>query len=192
MNTTRVFVAVEVSSAVLERAADLIERLRTSGAPVKWVDPSKMHLTLKFLGDVAQADLAGVYRGVAQAAAQHTPFGISLAGAGAFPNPRRPRTLWIGVDRGADVLCELQVGIDKSLKKVGFPKEQRRFHPHLTIGRIRHGGSDTGRLANQLREFEQFDAGTATIRDVVVFASHLTQTGPNYEVLSRSPLGSAS
>ncbi len=192
MDKIRTFIAVDVSPAVLRRGADLIERLRTSDAPVKWVDSSKMHLTLKFLGDVREADLPGVYRGVAQAAAQREAFEISLAGAGAFPDLGRPRTVWIGVDRGADTLGHLQAAVDKSLKKIGFPKERRRFHPHLTLGRIRQSGIATRRLADQIRDLEQFDAGTTTISDVVVYASHLAKTGPTYEVLSRAPLGGGS
>ena len=188
MNKIRTFIAVEVSPTVLRRAADLIERLQASDVQVKWVNPSNMHLTLKFLGDVAEAELPAVCRAVDQAATPLQLFEISLVGAGAFPDLRRPRTVWIGVDRGADALCRLQAALDKSLKKLGFPKERRRFHPHLTIGRIRQSGAAASLLGDRIRELEQFDAAGATIDSVVVFASHLAKTGPTYEVLSRAPL----
>ena len=192
MNKIRTFIAVDVSPAVLRRAADLIERLRASDAPVKWVDVSKMHLTLKFLGDVAEADLPAVCDAVTQVATTLEPFDISLAGAGAFPDQRRPRTVWIGIDRGTDALCRLQTAVDRSLRKIGFPKEQRRFHPHLTIGRIRQSGTAASLLGDRIRELEQFDAAGATIDNVVVFASHLAKAGPTYQVLSRAPLGAGS
>ncbi len=192
MNKIRTFIAVEVSPAALRRAADLIERLQASDVQVKWVNPSNMHLTLKFLGDVAEAELPAVCRAVDQAATPLQPFEISLVGAGAFPDLRRPRTVWIGVDRGADALCRLQAALDKSLKKLGFPKERRRFHPHLTIGRIRQSPAAASLLGERIRELEQFDAAGATIDSVVVFASHLAKTGPTYEVLSRAPLAGGS
>jgi 2'-5' RNA ligase len=191
MSTVRTFVAVEMSPAVVRRAADLAERLQVDDVRVKWVDPANMHVTLKFLGDVPQADIAGVCEAVAQAAAAQAAFEVSLVGAGAFPDLRRPGTVWIGVDQGNQALCTLQAAVDKSLKKLGFPKERRQFHPHLTIGRVRQVGPAASRLGERIREHADFDAGRARIERVVVFASFLDRSGPTYQLLGQGPLAAA-
>ena len=189
MKKIRTFIAVEVSAAVLDRAADLIERLRRCDTKVKWVDRANMHLTLQFLGDVPESEIAGVCRTVTEAAAPFAPFELSAVGAGAFPDTRRPRTLWIGMDRGAEQLCKLQKSVDRALRKLGFPKEGRQFHPHLTIGRLRQGGDSARRLGDLVRDLDDYDAAGATIGQVTVFASYLDKTGPTYEALGRAPLG---
>ncbi|MBC8875881.1 MAG: RNA 2',3'-cyclic phosphodiesterase [Planctomycetes bacterium] len=189
MNTIRTFIAVDVGDAVRRRAADLVERLRVGGGDVKWVDPHNMHLTLKFLGDVPDPQTADICRAVAEAAGKSPMFEIGLRGAGAFPHAGRPRTVWMGVDRGADLLASLHTAIEKALAKLGFRKEARRFHPHLTLGRVRRGGSaqrDLGRLIN---DNGQFDGGVANINEVLVFASFLDKEGPTYNVLGRARLG---
>jgi len=95
----------------------------------------------------------------------------------------------MGVDRGADPLASLHTAIEKALAKLGFRKEARRFHPHLTLGRVRQGGSaqrDLGRLIN---DNGQFDGGVSNINEVLVFASFLDKDGPTYNVLGRARLG---
>jgi 2'-5' RNA ligase len=190
MKRIRTFVAVELSAAIIGRAADLVERLQRCDARVKWVDPANMHLTLKFLGDVPESEIASVCHAVTEAAASHEPFTISAVGAGAFPDARRPRTLWIGIERGADQLCKLQKSVDRALREIGFPKEGRQFHPHLTIGRLRQGGPPASEMGELVRELGSFDAGTAKIDQVVVFASYLSKAGPTYEALGRARLSS--
>ncbi|NLF69692.1 MAG: RNA 2',3'-cyclic phosphodiesterase [Candidatus Anammoximicrobium sp.] len=185
----RTFIAVELSPVVVAQAVGLVEALRPAGVGVKWVESQNMHLTLKFLGDVRAEELADVVRVVTKAAAEFAPFDITLSGAGAFPNSRRPRTLWIGVTQGEPHLNRLQTAIERVLAKRGFPKEHRAFHPHLTLGRVREGGPDTAELAQAIQEHADFAAGTSRVREIVVFASHLSSTGPTYEALGRAPLG---
>jgi len=189
MNKIRTFIAVEVSEVVLARAQELIGRLRPGDTNVKWVEPHNIHLTLKFLGDVPDAQTADVCRAVAKAAEQLSPFEIALRGAGAFPHVGRPRTVWMGVDRGADELASLHKAIEKDLAKLGFPKEGRRFHPHLTLGRVRRGGAPQRELGGLIRDNEEFDGGAADINELVVFASFLDKSGPTYQALGRARLG---
>lgn len=192
MKKIRTFIAVELSPAVVAQAVSLVGQLRPAGADVKWVESQNMHLTLKFLGDVREEDTADVCRVVTKAAADFLPFDIALGGAGAFPNARRPRTLWIGVTQGEKELVSLQTAIERVLAKRGFPKEHRAFHPHLTIGRVREGGPATAELGQAIQEHADFAAGTSTVREVVVFASYLSSTGPTYEALGRAALGGRS
>lgn len=185
----RTFIAVELHPDVVAQAVSLVDRLRSAGAEVKWVESQNMHLTLKFLGDVREEDTADVCRVITKTAAEFQPFDITLGGAGAFPDARRPRTLWIGVTQGEKEMGALQTAVERVLAKRGFPKEGRAFHPHLTIGRVRQGGPTMAELAQLLQDQAGFAAGVSTVRELVVFASYLSQTGPTYEPLARAPLG---
>jgi len=187
-NKIRTFIAVELSDAVRAEAQRLVERLRPAGGDARWVQPQNMHLTLKFLGDVREDALADVCRVVGKAAAEFAPFEVAIGGAGAFPDLRRPRTLWIGVTQGQQELIRLQTAVERALAKRGFPKENRDFQPHLTIGRIRESGPAMTELGNQIQAHADFAAGRSTVREVVVFASHLASSGPTYEPLARAKL----
>jgi 2'-5' RNA ligase len=189
MDTLRTFVAAETAPAVVERAQALIERLRVSQADVKWVGPQNLHLTLKFLGEVPAADTAEICTAVAEVAATFQPLSVGFRGAGAFPDTRRPRTIWLGVQSGLEQISALQKAVDRALRALGYPKEDRQFHPHLTLGRVRNAGPRQRELTQLLREHGDFEAGVSEIHEVVVFASHLDRTGPTYEPLGRARLG---
>ena len=138
MPRLRTFIAVEMSPRVIARAGDLIDKLRVAAAEINWVRPQQMHLTLKFLGDVPDTETPDICRVVDEVAASFEPFEITCRRAGAFPNIQDPRTLWIGIEDGAEELQRLQAEIENAMKaKLGYGKEQRGFHPHLTIGRVK-------------------------------------------------------
>lgn len=188
MGTIRTFIAVDVSPKSADRASDLINRLQAAAAGVKWVEPKNLHLTLKFLGDVPEAETPEVCRSVARAVAEFAAFEISLRGAGAFPSRQRPRTLWIGVGEGLERLRALHAAVDSVLAKLRFPKERRPFHPHLTIGRVRRGGPELRGLPELLEKNDRFDVGKSIVTEVITYASFLDKRGPTYEALGRSPL----
>ncbi|MGA2066449.1 MAG: RNA 2',3'-cyclic phosphodiesterase [Thermoguttaceae bacterium] len=194
-SSIRTFVAVETGEAVRRRAAELMDALRagplgTAPADVKWVERQNLHITLKFLGDVAEPDLPGVCEAVRQAAAGLPPFDLEIRAAGAFPHPGRPRTLWLGAGDGGEAMAALAAAIEKALHKLGYPKEGRRFETHLTIGRVRGGSAPAlAELGRLLRQHAAFDAGRFHVAEVVTFASHLGPKGPTYDALSRAPLG---
>jgi len=187
--TIRTFVAVEINATVRYQAEQLIKRLQAAPTDIKWVEPGNLHLTLKFLGDVAAEEAVGVCNAVGRAAEQVAPFDIELRGAGAFPNVRRPRTLWLGTGSGREPLEALYERLESALRKLGFRRESRRFHAHLTIGRVRHGGSRTTELAELISQHEEFSAGRTTVRELVTFSSQLDRAGPTYEALGRASLG---
>lgn len=191
MDMIRTFIAVATSAAVRHRAVELIESLRLSRADVKWVDAHHMHLTLKFLGDVPADDVPAICGAVTAVTQQHSPLEISFCGAGAFPDPHRPRTVWLGLGGNLEPLAGLAAAIEKSLAELGYPPEARGFHPHLTLGRVRGGGPALRDLARLIRENATFEAGLTEIHEVLTFASHLDRTGPTYDVLGRAPLGQA-
>jgi 2'-5' RNA ligase len=190
MPRIRTFIAVELSPRVITRSGDLIDELRVIGAEINWVRPQQMHLTLKFLGDVPDTETPDICRVVQQVAADFEPFEIVCRGAGAFPNIRDPRTLWIGIQDGADELKQLQAAIDDAFKtKLGYGKEPRGFHPHLTIGRVKHVPHNKREELTQLLESHaDFDADLAIIDEVVTFASFLGRGGPKHDPLDHAEL----
>lgn len=188
MTQTRTFVAMELSPSVRQRICDLIERLQATAARVGWVSPDNMHITLKFLGEQTDDDIATICQAVMDAAKTVPPFEFNCHGAGAFPNCHRPRTLWIGVREGTDALRQLHQRLEDQLRDRGYKKEKRPFHPHVTIGRVRRAGPAVETLGDLITAAEHFQAGTVVAEEVVVFGSHLGRGGPRYQPLARAPL----
>ncbi len=186
----RTFVAVEIDEAVRQRASALIERARASIEGIRWVGPQNLHVTLKFLGDVAEEDLPAVGEAVTQAVAGVPGFDFELRALGAFPRIDRPNNVWLGSGDGAASLADLADRIERALNPLGFPREHRTFEPHVTLGRVARGGRAPAALVRWLRENAAFEAGRSRIREVVVFSSQLTPQGAIYTALCRAPLAS--
>ncbi len=185
----RTFVAVEISPAVRQAAAEVVGELATGAADVKWVEPENLHLTLKFLGDVNSREIPDVCRKVQQAAAPRQPFPLVVRGAGAFPSVARPRTIWLGVKEGSDEITTLTERLESALAELGFGRESRRFHPHLTLGRVRRGGPGLAALSENLQALAEWEVGRFAVDQLVVFSSQLSRSGPIHEALARAPLG---
>jgi 2'-5' RNA ligase len=190
MQRLRTFIAVELSPAVKAKARELVNRLAVVDSKISWVHQDQMHLTLKFLGDVPETETPEVCRAVAKAAARIEPFEIVFRGAGAFPTAEHPRSLWIGVEDGADELLALQQAVEESLyQELGFPKERRRFQPHLTVGRVKHvEPEDAARLTELIQSNADFDGDLSVVEEVVTFASFLGRQGARHEALDHAPL----
>lgn len=187
----RTFVAVEIPGEVQERAGQLIARLRGTDAKVRWVEPRNLHWTLKFLGDVDLRETPEIIAAVAEAVAPFAPFDVEARGAGAFPDPRRPRTLWIGMGEGSEEMIELHGAVERSLAKLGFREEGRKFRPHVTIGRVRNSPVGIDKLAQLVQQNADFESGLSTVYEVTVFTSELDRDGPTYEPLGHAELHGA-
>ena len=190
MATLRTFLAVEAPAAMRTRAGGLIDALAGTPANVKWVDDESLHWTLKFLGDVQSRDIPQVCQAVTKAVAGLAPFDVHARGAGAFPTAERPRTVWLGVDSGEEAIVALHDAIEERLADLGFRREQRRYRPHLTLGRVRRSQMGIADLGELIALHDEYDAGTMRVDEVVIFSSQLERSGPSYEVLGRAPLGS--
>jgi 2'-5' RNA ligase len=184
---TRTFIAIPAAPQVHVAAERLISRLRPTAGDVRWIAVDHLHWTLQFLGDVDDLEIPAVCDAVAAAAIESEPFELAARGAGAFPAANRPRTLWIGAGQGSAELCRLQAAIQKRLKKLGYRSENRRFVPHLTLGRAGRNARPRS-LTDELAALADFDAGTMLVDEVTVFASHLTREGSEYRVLAHAPL----
>lgn len=186
----RTFLAIEASAEVRSRVGDLISELAQGRANVKWVDPDNAHVTLKFFGDVADEDVTRICTSVGETVAPLAPFTCECQGVGAFPHLKRPRTIWVGVQAGEEDMIQLYRQVDRGLRTLGFPKEHRRFHPHLTIGRVR-GNRDAGQLSTSLGALAEIPLGTLRVSEVILFASELRPAGPIYTPLGRFQLTGA-
>lgn len=187
MSVVRAFVAIDSSGGVASRAAALIEKLRAADAKVTWVSPENMHWTLKFLGDVNLTATAEICAVLQEAVTELPAFDVQVAGLNAFPNNERPRTIWLGVSEGEEIMAELAETIDRRLAALGYKPEGRRFRPHLTIGRVR-GVQNIDALSELLIAKADFIGGPMEIDEVTLYTSYLERQGPRHEALCRAVL----
>jgi 2'-5' RNA ligase len=187
--TTRTFIAVEVP----ENLGHKLARLQTLLAPelpgVRWTTTLPFHLTLVFLGDVADTDLNEVCRATAAAASTGEAFELRLEALGAFPSAARPRVVWVGATgSGLAPLAALQKEVAQAVRAAGYPPDDNRFQPHVTLGRIKPGRGPGLNLTAQVKHYQTWSAGSFTVNEAVVFASTLSPDGPTYAPLGRAPL----
>jgi 2'-5' RNA ligase len=183
----RTFIAVTTSPEIRQAAGRLAELLRPVAGDVKWVAPENLHWTLQFLGDVDDLEIPAVCSAVSSAVVEVDSFDLEARGAGAFPSPDRPRTLWIGGGAGAQAMVTLHGAIQRKLNKLGYRAEQRRYVPHITLGRAGRNAPPRS-LVRELAGLAEFDAGSMLVDEITVFASKLGPEGPTYDVLARAPL----
>src|SRR5688500_9053956 len=119
----RTFIAVEITSGIRARAKKLIEQFARTSADVKWVEPENLHLTLAFLGEVPVLEIPEICNTAAASIGDFEPFDIEVQGVGAFPDLRRPRTIWLGVGQGAEEMIALHDTLQAGLVKLGFRGE---------------------------------------------------------------------
>ena len=181
----RVFCAVELPAEVRARAAGHIERLRDAAGDVRagWERAEKMHLTLKFLGEIETARVADLSSAAERAVKLVQPFELSLAGAGAFPPRGLPRVLWLGVADATSGLARLRHSLEDECERAGFARERKPFHPHLTIARLR--GPSGARRFVALHQEMSFSSDAFKIDELIVLRSQLGPRGSTYMEVSR-------
>lgn len=183
----RTFIAVAASPEIRQAARKLADQLRPTAGDVRWVAAENLHWTLQFLGEIETLEIPAVCAAVTSAVAQVEAFDLEARGAGAFPAPDRPRTLWIGAGAGAQAMVALHAAIQKKLDQLGVRSEQRRYVPHLTIGRAGRNAPPRS-LIRELASLAEYDAGTMLVDEVGVYESTLGPEGPRYDVLAHAAL----
>jgi RNA 2',3'-cyclic 3'-phosphodiesterase len=172
----------------LSRVQDQLGKDLSEGA-IRWTRPDQIHLTVQFLGAVASERLEE-FKGVISSAAERTaPFTLVARGLGAFPSQKAPRILWAGLEGDLAPLEQLQELVASVMEKSGIPREERAFHPHLTIGRVIHlnfRGAELVRKLVSVRVRERF--GEWMVKEVQLMRSVLSPAGAKYQVLSCSEL----
>lgn len=184
----RTFVALELSPPLKAGILRLAETLARKGVRASWARDATLHLTLKFAGDVAEADIPDVVEAIGRAALRCRPFAFETRGVGAFPSPRRPRVIWVGVVPVV-ALFDLQGDVERELAALGVQREERRWSPHITVGRIRDP-EDTGDLETTLAVL-RCPEETVAVSDVLVMKSMLSPSGAIHELIARVPLNTS-
>jgi len=189
----RAFIAIELPGEIKDFLSRAQERLKTSAADVKWVEPENIHLTLKFLGEIDDKKLNKILRIIEDLANGRDAFSMRLSSIGAFPKIDFPRVIWVGIDKGERETEEIAKGLEERIAKIGIPKEKRPFSSHITIGRTR-STLNREKLVQELfklrdgfgRENLEFP-----VTKITLFKSTLTPAGPNYQVLKEASLKTA-
>lgn len=187
-NTIRTFIAVDLPQAVKAYLDQLSAELRQQAprGSVRWVQPDRMHLTLRFIGETEKNLVNKIGHALDETAAAHRPFNLHLQGFGCFPNCRRPRVLWAGMAGDLQAAAALKRDIDQALIPFGWSPEERPFQPHLTVGRVK----DARQLSEQ-RWPDQIQPLAIPVTSIHFVESELTPQGPIYTIRHRSDLAAA-
>ncbi|OGB67575.1 MAG: 2'-5' RNA ligase [Caldithrix sp. RBG_13_44_9] len=184
----RTFIAIPLPPSVTGELKKLLAQMKSFSKGIKWVNPESIHLTLKFLGNLSAGELSKVFTGM-QNIFQDPPSGFRLTAAelGAFPSLKKPRVFWVGVSgSGMETLIQLQKLIEDEMYRQGFPREERKFSPHLTLSRIK--------FADRLTELTQafssynFPAVEFMVSEILIMRSELRPEGAVYSIQQKFAL----
>ena len=178
----RCFIAVSFPEELKKGIFTIQGKFKTSGADVSWTRPEGMHLTLKFLDEVEEKRVPKIEAAINRAVSGIKPFSLNVSGMGTFPDMRRPRVVWIGFKEDGDNLVRLQKGVEDELRKIGFPSENRRLTPDITLGRVR-SNKNIEKLLNLIEEEKIVELGSFEVSDVHLMMSELKPTGAVYTEL---------
>ena len=186
----RLFIAVPLPPAVMERLGMISTRLADRNWPVRWTDPANAHLTLHFLGEVDSTRAELIRMALPGEAAKHQAFTLHTGGLGVFPDRKKPRVLWMGLDGETERLTALHAGVGTMLEQLDFEVEQRPYSPHITLGRLREQiGAERGMtIWTTLRGFQLGEPLAVPVDEVILYRSHLSHTGSRYEPLATAKL----
>ncbi len=184
----RTFLALPLDEGIVEHLVEVQRSLSSAGARVRWVDGENLHLTIKFLGDVTDRQLPDVCRVAEDVARQAEPFEFSISRIISVPSAGAMKMVWVGIDEPTGRLEKLYQLLEESYADIGFPKENRLFRPHLTLGRVK-GGKNVRELRAAVDEIAETDFGPQSAEKMIVFSSELTPDGPVYLPMAKSRLG---
>jgi RNA 2',3'-cyclic 3'-phosphodiesterase len=178
----RTFIAVELPEEIRRGLIKIQNDLDLPGLEVLWVRTEAMHLTLKFLGDINRQDVPEVGRLMRDACEDIEPFTLGVEGLGSFPPKGRPRILWVGLTGQIESLAKMAERLENGARELGAKVEERRYVPHLTLGRVRKSPTD---LAELLAKVKRPNLGTFVADGLTLFMSELTRKGSEYTELAR-------
>lgn len=183
----RVFIAVELPEEVKKEIARIQSKMTDTANKIKWVNSASMHLTLKFLGEVEKKKLNNVFDATQKITAEFDPFFMEIKGAGAFPHVSSPRVIWMGIEKGSSELTRIAGELEEKLLEYGFPREKKRWTPHITLGRIKQL-RDKQLIKKLVDREKQTSGGKMRVEDITVMQSRLTPKGAVYTSLKRFSL----
>ena len=183
METIRTFVAIELTQEIKDTISCVIDALKREGGTIRWVEPRNLHLTLKFLGNIGSNRIDETMECIKTSCNGIHRFDITVRDVGTFPNLKRPKVIWIGVEEDGNMLKSLYERMEDKFEKIGIERENRGFSPHLTVGRVRTPRGLEGVLARM--DKIEFETRKMEVDRIVLMKSDIRHQGPIY-----SPLGS--
>lgn len=177
----RLFVAINLPALEKQRLARELERLAAYALPIRWLDPDSLHITVKFLGEVADLH-HGIAHALRTATSAHQPFDLVLQGLGAFPSLSRPNVFWLGAE-GGQALLGLQESVEATLAELGFAPEDRAYRPHITVGKTKARQIIRNRTLMDRMAGEFKYKATVRVDRVELMRSYTDPRGARYEVL---------
>ncbi len=191
MTVLRAFIAIEIPNQIQDALEKQITRLRQSLGDelVRWVPTQNIHLTLKFIGNIAASHVRFFMQLLTQAAELHTQFDLQVASIGSFPNSRQPRILWVGIQSSSD-LISLQKSIESGATRLGYEKDERPFAPHLTLGRVRQNINEVSlqKISSIIDKIQLGNIGSARVDSIHLYQSEPQTCGSVYTKLFSVPL----
>ena len=187
----RLFIGIEVGDVIAREAAQVVETLRRRAASlaphsrITWITPERMHVTVRFIGHVDDPQAAAIQEAFRQSIPV-VPFELAVAGTGTFPAKGAPRVVWAGIVGGVDAAQKVEQHVTMRLTPLGVEPEERPYHPHLTLARVK----DPARLRTPalLEGLEQHVFGRVPVTAITLFESRLSPKGPTYVPVLHTPL----
>ena len=177
----RAFIAVDITPATIDKISTALEPLKSRLNGLRWVTPSNIHLTLKFLGNVDEKKISAIGEALADTLHPFQRFTINAKGLGVFPSIKKPRVLWVGLD--GNELTTLAAAVDSALAPLGFSRDEKIFTPHLTVGRWRQTERFDAEFEQELRNWRHYEFGATLVNEVILFESVLQPAGAIYHRL---------
>jgi len=186
----RCFLAIDLPDGVRKGLGRVQERLSKAGGGVRWVAPESIHLTMKFLGEVSDRQVAELCKVAQEIGGRSEPFEFAVRGAGCFPERGGVRVVWVGLVETSGRLQECQRLCEEAFEAMGFPREGRAFVPHLTLGRVKDPSKVHG-LREAVASLADYEGGEVSAEELVLFESILSPKGATYVALCRAPLSAS-
>jgi len=184
----RSFLAFEIPEEIKETVFFIYKGLKSSSLDVRWVKRENIHLTVVFMGNVKESDIESIGRAVEKTCNKYAPFKIRIKGAGVFSSLRNARVLWIGVEGDIERMSYFRDSLQKRLKPFGIKTENRKFSPHITVGRFRKGFNQTSKLKEVIDKFKDVISPETVLKELVLFKSELRPDGAIYTKLNSWPI----
>ncbi len=185
----RAFIAIEIDPKTIQKISEAIAQLKLRVPEMRWISPTNLHLTLKFLGDIDEAKVDPIAQALQHHLHPFPRFIINAKGLGVFPDVKRPRVLWVGLE--GSPLVALASIVETTLEPLGFVPEKRGFKPHLTIGRWRDSDKPSAKFGTELGTWKEHEFGASEVRNIILFQSMLKPEGAVHRPLKQIALSDA-
>jgi RNA 2',3'-cyclic 3'-phosphodiesterase len=184
----RSFLAFELPPDIKRMVKDISEDIRRTRLDLKWVKVDNIHLTVVFMGNIRSEDVRAIGEEAGDVCVGFEPFEIALKGLGVFPNTRRPRVLWLGLEIETERISSFRDSLQERLLDFGVREEKRAFTPHLTLGRFRKPEMYDPLLGDIISRYADIKSPVGRLEELVMFKSELRPGGAEYTKLKSFPL----